>query len=124
MQGVMIDELASTQNQQSPQAAAMGGAGVGVWDVRDDTLVARGSKVVPGAGLSVALDGDDVWIGRRDSVVSEGSPEESERKLVSPPPAATDSESRLSHMWAGNLPRAASLWSQVWAGPQSSPVHV
>ena len=30
VQGVMIDELASTQNQQSPQAAAMGGAGVSV----------------------------------------------------------------------------------------------
>lgn len=50
-------------------AVAMGGAGVGVWDVQDDTLVARGSKVVPGAGLSVALDGDDVWIGSWEHTV-------------------------------------------------------
>lgn len=44
-------------------AVAMGGAGVGVWDVEDDTLVARGSMIVPGAGLAVALDGDEVWVG-------------------------------------------------------------
>lgn len=44
-------------------AVAMGGAGVGVWDVQDDTLVARGSMIVPGAGLAVALDVDEVWVG-------------------------------------------------------------
>jgi hypothetical protein len=44
-------------------AVAMGGAGVGVWDVQDDTLVARGSMIVPGAGLAVALDDDEVWVG-------------------------------------------------------------
>lgn len=44
-------------------AVAMGGAGVGVWDVEGDALVERATAIVPGAGLSVALDGDEIWVG-------------------------------------------------------------
>lgn len=50
-------------------AVAMGGRGIGVWDVEDDTLVERDVVGVPGAGLSVALDGDDVWVGSWEQTV-------------------------------------------------------
>jgi hypothetical protein len=50
-------------------AVAMGGRGVGVWDVQDDVLVERDTMVVPGAGLAIALDGDDVWVGSWEHTV-------------------------------------------------------
>ena len=50
-------------------AVAMGGRGVGVWDIESDRLVERGTMVVPGSGLSVSLDGDEVWVGSWEQLV-------------------------------------------------------
>ena len=41
----------------------LGGTGTGVWAVEDDQLVHRGDVRTPGSALSVAVDGDNGWIG-------------------------------------------------------------
>ncbi len=43
-------------------AVGLGGQGVAVFAVEGDGLRARGSLAVPGSALSVAVDGDDLWI--------------------------------------------------------------
>ncbi len=47
----------------------MGGYGVDVFDVVDDTLVAKGNLSMPGSALSVALDGEYAWAATWETVV-------------------------------------------------------
>jgi hypothetical protein len=44
-------------------AVGMGGAGTSVWRLVDTTLTERGTLRTPGSALSVAVDGDRLWIG-------------------------------------------------------------
>ncbi len=43
-------------------AVGLGGAGVALFGVESDNLVLRGEATPPGAALSVALDGEDLWV--------------------------------------------------------------
>ncbi|MFT5683198.1 MAG: hypothetical protein ACI8RZ_004127 [Myxococcota bacterium] len=59
-------------------AVAMGGSGAGVLSVSDDILTDLGRVISPGAAMSVALDGDRLWIAAWEQVVladlSDGAP--------------------------------------------------
>ena len=59
-------------------AVGMGGLGVMVLAVEDDALVEQGQLTLPGTALSVALDGDYLWIGAWEVVglawIGEGGP--------------------------------------------------